>query len=889
MALARQEFERTVFAMPRASQYFDARQLTTLTGQPEWNFAVVLEKELADNALDAAESAGRQPELSLDIITGDDEITITVTDSGPGIPPEIIPKILDFENLASDKAAYRSPTRGAQGNALKTVLGIPHALGGSAPVIIEACGVRHQIRAWLDPASHVRTEHIPQDCDRQSGTCVTVTIPAKRQDFDPLDQARAVALFNPHAFVQIGVSGLAIEQANGDGASSAKMREMYKSLVDYPRAWRKWLPQMAIPAAWYDEPSLHRLISLHNGRSRRQLGRDLPLGEFVRQFRGLRRTAKAREITALVPEIRRLSDFEGREDEIARLLRAMQVNSQPVEAKALGVIGADQFRSRFEEWYGVERFWYAKRLEDSGPYVLEVALAETKEERGARHHYFGLNFSPTFGDPLKKYSFEWDENSEMESWGGLDGLLSQAHAGQFPHVFAFHLTAPSFAFGDYSKSTIELDPEMRRAVAGALADVLKVFRREGERNRRDANRALRAERDREKEQRAAEWNVKDAVFAVLKEAHAKAIDYAGRKVSVRQLYYQVREMIQQYTSKELKFDYFSQDLLTEWRDTHGPLEGLYNDPRGMLYEPHTGNSVPVGTLQVADYEFPEYVFNKILYIEKKGLMPVLRSVELMERFDLSIVAGEGYATEAIRTLFERAEKGSYRLFVLHDADPYGYEIARTLTKETRRMPGYSVEVVDLGLKLEEALAMGLSTEKFIRQKALPAELELTDIERKYFEGEYKGRNAKGKQQWECERVELNALAPPALVAFLERKLKEADANDKVIPPAKYLAAHGRMVYAQQIETLVKSKTLEWLNIPRIARELATQFERLIGRITPITPTALAKAFARDPALSWREVVAGDLGGGIEKHQDAIEEELRQALKRQVQNLLKKGR
>jgi hypothetical protein len=36
------------------------------------------------------------------------------------------------------------------------------------------------------------------------------------------------------------------------------------------------------------------------------------------------------------------------------------------------------------------------------------------------------------------------------------------------------------------------------------------------------------------------------------------------------------------------------------------------------------------------------------------------------------------------------------------------------------MPGYPVEVTDLGLNLVEALKLGLQTEKFIRRKALPA-------------------------------------------------------------------------------------------------------------------------------------------------------------------------
>jgi len=125
------------------------------------------------------------------------------------------------------------------------------------------------------------------------------------------------------------------------------------------------------------------------------------------------------------------------------------------------------------------------------------------------------------------------------------------------------------------------------------------------------------------------------------------------------------------------------------------LPGLYFDPRGVLYEPHGGKTVALRTREVEAYDFPEYEFDKILYVEKKGLMPVFQAARMGERFDMAIIAGEGYATEAVRSLFTRARKGQYRLFVLHDADPHGYNIARTLAEETRRMPRYSVDVTDL--------------------------------------------------------------------------------------------------------------------------------------------------------------------------------------------------
>ena len=62
----------------------------------------------------------------------------------------MITRILDFSVTVRDKAAYRSPTRGLQGNAWKTLLGIAH-VGAGQPVVIEACGVEHEIIVAPDP------------------------------------------------------------------------------------------------------------------------------------------------------------------------------------------------------------------------------------------------------------------------------------------------------------------------------------------------------------------------------------------------------------------------------------------------------------------------------------------------------------------------------------------------------------------------------------------------------------------------------------------------------------------------------------------------------------------------------------------------------------------
>ena len=333
MSTPRRQFDRTTFDTPRLSEYFSARELTTLTGQPAGRFAAVVQKEIADNALDAAESANVAPELSFEIQTSPDLLTISVSDNGPGISPELIEKILDFSIRVSDKAAYRSPTRGAQGSALKTVIGIPHAMGGQAPVVIEARGVRHEVRAWLDLANELHVTHDEGRSARRDGTRVSVSIPAEHQDYDPIWWASAISIFNPHALVKIQVSEPADNHAR---RGRAKFKEIYKPLVDYPGKWTKWLPSDPIPAHWYDEESVRRLIFLYIGKSRRDGIRDLPLGEFVRQFRGLTSTAKAREIAGLFPQIRRLGDLEDHPDTIPALLTAMGENSRPVPISRIG-------------------------------------------------------------------------------------------------------------------------------------------------------------------------------------------------------------------------------------------------------------------------------------------------------------------------------------------------------------------------------------------------------------------------------------------------------------------------------------------------------------------------------------------------------------------------
>ena len=80
------KMERTMFETSRAAEYLEARELQAQTGQPRHEFATVILKELLDNALDAAETAGVAPEVNIEVSDGAGLINITVADNGGGIP-----------------------------------------------------------------------------------------------------------------------------------------------------------------------------------------------------------------------------------------------------------------------------------------------------------------------------------------------------------------------------------------------------------------------------------------------------------------------------------------------------------------------------------------------------------------------------------------------------------------------------------------------------------------------------------------------------------------------------------------------------------------------------------------------------------------------------------
>ena len=877
--------ERTTFSVSRAADFLDVRALESQTGQPRHRFGDVVVKELLDNALDACETAGVPPEISVTTeMTGDVQL-VTVADNAAGIPAGVVSRILDYSTLTSDKALYRSPCRGAQGNALKTIAGIPHALGVTGPVVIEAQGVRHEITVSLDMAGELQVSHEQAEAPQAAGTVVTVPLPASLET-DAARWAGSYALVNPHATLTF------LPNLGCGGA------DVYKAAV---QGFRKPLPTDPTSAHWYDTAAFTRLIGSLAAR-----GDDRPLGGFIREFAGLSATAKAKRIAARVPDVARVSDAQD-PDSVRALLGHMQAESSAPGPAALGQVPKDHYDDMLEVFYGVDRSWFRRAgiVHDGIAWQIEVTVADTNAAPGSV--IFASNYGVTFGDPLGATDLE-----TSEIWAtGARSFLSQLDAvpdGSNGHYRAavVHVTCAAPAFLDKGKVSLDVPDEVAEVFARALWLAGRELYQEAEAGRRDWEREERREqaaRRRQEEaarkadrmaaaagqrraradrqaERARRLTVREAVLRVIPEAIRQARDGSDLPFSAHSLFYKIRPLALRLlpAGTKIKSKYVEQQLIPEHEREHGRIAGMYRDPRGTLHEPHTGKEVPLGTREVRAYVPPEWTYNKILVVEKAGLWPVIQAAKIAERYDMAVITSEGYGAEACRELLAGMPAGDVQIFALHDADIDGYNIGRTLGEATARMPGHSVKITDLGLTVDIAIDHGLEPEEFTRKRAIPETIlpRLSPVALEWFTGEVIERDNHGEPKtWLGRRVELNAFSSRDLITYIEAGLAAHGAAGKVVPPRRVLRQEASddldALVAGRVEEIVAELT-DTTSITRDVRRIVRRRNR-----ARLSPGAVRARFAEQPERSWRQVAAGSAAGKLSGSRVDFDRLVRQAL------------
>jgi DNA topoisomerase VI subunit B len=146
----------------RVSENFSKDRLETLTGQPSGDWGRYVVKELVDNALEAAEQADHdEPAVSLSLNVEAQgrrayARRVTVANNGPDFDRETLKQITDVTEFGGTKRHYALPTRGAQDNALMTILGIQYLADGG-PLTITSGGRTYKPRSTLIQSTAFRT------------------------------------------------------------------------------------------------------------------------------------------------------------------------------------------------------------------------------------------------------------------------------------------------------------------------------------------------------------------------------------------------------------------------------------------------------------------------------------------------------------------------------------------------------------------------------------------------------------------------------------------------------------------------------------------------------------------------------------------------------------
>ena len=359
---------------------------------------------------------------------------------------------------------------------------------------------------------------------------------------------------------------------------------------------------------------------------------------------------------------------------------------------------------------------------------------------------------------------------------------------------------------------------------------------------------------------AKRLTIKNAVERLLPDAYERVSEGGKYWANARQLMYAMRPEILRLCKID-KFDdatvtqtYLPMFQRQEWKVAY--------DKRGSLEEPHTGQTVGLGTVEIENYRgraasigFDRFVrpkpvfgnmpaegrFNKLLFVEKEGFSQLIRESGFLERHDMAMASSKGLPVVAARALIDHlaGTVDSFRLYVLADFDVNGCVLADSLVTDRDRYKfTNAVNTTKLGVTWEQA------QELHRQMKSEPVEIKKQNTRVSYAET-LAGYGIEepaidfllGRHRDEFHdqpmRVELNAFTSRELLDLIERGVS----GNKVVP--KDL----RDLYAEA----------------SVRKRIAEYEQKLREEPTPMPPYGLrekiAKILTEEPELSWDEALA----------------------------------
>lgn len=886
--------ERITVSKELSSEFFTTDGLWKLTGCYQTEFCKVIVKELVDNALDEVESKEHGV-----IIVSSGKNSFYIWDNGNGIKEETVKGILDFDNGRFGTKmgdVYVSPSRGKQGNAFKTILGIPCSLGlEGTQVLIESCGLKHSISHQRDYGDNVELCYKVEASEITNGTFIRVFWNVLNYDIEQKinPMIENIRYFNPH------VSIVSVKNTELDLPTIQELKENLPSKNTL--GFEKVRLNDPLDIHWYNHSSFLKLLSKFEKRHpemkfRRTNGMDKSatflglfhkLGNYRSQQNSLPEDFKT---VKLLGEIKSFS-----KDKLENLLDHLQatVKLSKNSIDRLGSIGEDNFKSINN--FGHFPCGYVKKTDNQNSFVVELFSVKVDDHEHGGEINWGVNYTACY----EVINFNEDDDNSKKINDVIRKLKKQKN------IIYAHLIHPNFAYKGYGKNQIHFTEEQLNIISKTFSSL---YNKVGKKEVIDDKKT----EDKEKEKDIKRKTVKGVIAEIAQEVYDRQSENNAWALTMRNYFYAMRDEIKRrfvdcyYVSNKKKnsfsrwgdqdchyssfrtniYDLMDNDLIT--------VPMLVSDPRGYLYEPYTDTEIKLGTTQVDNYNIPSKQYQGILYIEKENPLLQLKQARIAEKYDILICAGKGYAVRAAKSLLKKCgKKEGFKLFCIHDADPDGYMIYQDLVN---KIP--DIEIIDLGLSIREAVEDMVIVPEHCsfsdKTKTLINKLNIDEKERSYF------------LVPQC-RVEISVLSPRNFVTWVDRKLSQY-LPEKRLPSKEELKEEMKPFLTEKIkrdgkqyqlvlEDRIKDKALKGLRkeMKKVLKPFRRKEERIIkklmlGRLKPQVDNVIEgkikellgsdyvemvkEKLTENPYQSWTHTIDGIIDNVISDNLPQLKEEIK---------------
>jgi hypothetical protein len=515
------------------------------------------------------------------------------------------------------------------------------------------------------------------------------------------------------------------------------------------------------------------------------------------------------------------------------LLGQMRVMSRPVNVKRFQLLGRG---ADFGPHYAVARGTLILEpglgeLAAELPYTLEAWARRPKGEADSITAL--VNRTPVADDMTIRRG---TDKAEVLIFGG--NLGNRFNVGRGRVALTINLQIPFMPIVSDGKK-----PDLERF----LDDLRSVIEKAG----RSCQRANPTRRNGQKNQKQT---ILDNLQAAIKQAGGGKHRYRQR-----QLFYTLNDVATKKGLEAVSWSWFCK-VIGEYENQQGAdVPGMVRDDRGVVYHPHLGETLSLGTLSVEAYEHPKWLFNKVLYCEKEGFLDVLKADRWPERHDCALLTSKGYPTRAARDLLDLlGDTGEELLFfAIHDGDAYGSCIFEALQEATLARPARRVHIINVGVEPWQGLEMGLHVEN-VKQKEGKRGKKHKPVGRYIIE-----KGAQWEDWLQTRRVELNSMSSPQFLGWLDEAMA-THGRGKLIPAAEVMHDHLTQKAHALVKEAVRERVLEEAGFPEQVEEACAQCQPDLNKKTRQLRKIVQTALAAEQEQGWRapiERLAADLVEG----------------------------